>query len=98
MKILALIFIFSVLLNITFAVADDGKNKEFLDSTIKNFQKKCEKQKGDMDYLNCWAKYSPKKCKSLVFDNDRRKNAWQRCVYTCGSAGIYSKTFGECSN
>ena len=48
-----------------------------------------------MECLNCWEKHSPTKCKSLVYVDD--STAWSRCVYSCGGAEVYSKTFGECS-
>ena len=84
--------IFSICIS---AYAGNDENKEFLDATINRFQEEC-KDKIGIDYLNCWSEYSPERCKSLVYEKD--KSAWSRCVYSCGSAGIFSKTFGECSN
>jgi hypothetical protein len=75
--------------------ADSNPNSEFLKKTISNFREKCEGKEG-IDYLNCWADYSPKRCKSLVYGKDR--SAWSRCVFSCGSAGFYSQTFGDCSD
>ena len=70
-------------------------NQEYLKEVVKTFEEKCTGQKG-INFLNCWADYSPKKCKSLVYGQPVNPT-WARCVYSCGSAGIYSKTFGECS-
>lgn len=72
-----------------------GSNEEFLQNVTKNFQEKCAGQEG-IDFLNCWADYSPKKCKSLVYGQPVNPT-WARCVYSCGSAGMYSKTFGDCA-
>lgn len=71
------------------------KNDKFLDETLNKVKVKCKKKEG-IDYLNCWANYSPEKCKSFVYSEDRK--AWSVCVYSCGSSGIYSRNFGECSN
>jgi hypothetical protein len=70
-------------------------NAEFLEKTISTFLENCEGKVG-IDYLNCWADNSPKKCKSLVYGKDR--SAWSRCVFSCGSEGVFSKTFGDCAN
>jgi len=87
---IALIFLICASAN-----ASKDENTEFLNATIEKFKKECKDEKG-IDYLNCWSEYSPKKCKGLVYGKDRM--TWSRCVYSCGSAGFYSKTFGECSN
>ena len=71
-------------------------NQEYLKEVVKTFKEKCTDQKG-IDFLNCWADYSPKKCKSLVYGQPVNP-MWARCVYSCGSAGIYSRTVGECSD
>lgn len=93
----SLIFLISSLLILASMplIADDKANKEFLAEATREFREKCEGEKG-VEYLNCRAKHSPEKCKSLVYGKDR--TAWSRCVYSCGSAGIISKTFGECSD
>ncbi len=70
-------------------------NQEYLKEVVKTFKEKCAGQEG-INFLNCWADYSPKKCKSLVYGQPVNPT-WARCVYSCGSAGTYSKTFGECS-
>ena len=70
-------------------------NALFMEAIWEGVKKNC-KGKNGLDYLNCQAEYSPKKCKSLVYDKDRYP--WKVCVYSCGSASIYSKNFGECSN
>lgn len=94
MKIFAIVFA-SILLICTSANAGNDENKEFLNATIKKFKEECKNEKG-IDYLNCWSENSPEKCKGLVYGKDR--TAWSRCVYSCGSAGFYSKIFGECSD
>ncbi len=94
MKTIAIALGFMLLISSAVS-ASDKENKKFLDATIKKFKEECKEEKG-MDYLNCWADHSPEKCKSLVYAKD--KSAWARCVYSCGSAGIYSKTFGDCSD
>ena len=75
------------------AIANENSN--FLDKIIENFTQKCEGKQG-IEYLNCWAKYTPKKCKNLVYGKDRM--AWKRCVYSCGNASFISKNIGECSD
>lgn len=94
MKILAIGFTFIFLICAS-ANADDDEDRTFLDETVEKIKKECEDEEG-VDYLSCWSDYSPKKCKNLVYGKDR--TAWSRCVYSCGSAGIYSKIFGECSD
>ncbi len=71
-------------------------NQEYLNEVVKTFEEMCTGQKG-INFLNCWADYSPKKCKGLVYGQPVNPT-WARCVYSCGSAGTYSKTFGECSD
>ena len=88
-----LLFLF-VLLSGAVVYASDDENKEFLQEVIDEFREECEGEEG-IDYLNCWADYTPDKCKALVYLKD--KAAWRRCVYSCGSAGFFSKNFGECS-
>jgi hypothetical protein len=95
MKIFAIAFV-SMLLICASAEAGNDENKEFFNATMKKFTEECKEKKG-IDYANCRAEISPEKCKSLVYSN-KDESGWQRCVYSCGSAGIYSKTFGECSD
>lgn len=95
-KILCFIFIGCFLINsLASATEADDKNKDYLDKVISKFTDEC-KDKSGINYLNCWAEYTPKRCKGLVYGKDR--SAWARCVYSCGSASFYTKTFGECSN
>lgn len=94
LKTLKLICLLAISLVHTSLAAGDKENKEFLDKKVKEFREKCQKK--GAEFLNCRADLSPKKCKSLVYGSDPA--AWARCVYSCGSEGIYSKTFGECSN
>lgn len=94
MKIFAIVIALMLLICAS-ANASNDKNKDFLDATIEKFNKECKDEKG-IEYLNCWSEYSPKKCKGLVYGKDRM--AWSSCVYSCGSAGLYSKSFGECAN
>lgn len=95
------VFMFVMLSGLSFILiskplfADNKENREYLDEVVREFQEECRGRDG-FDYLNCWSEHSPKKCKSLVYGQDHM--AWSRCVYSCGSAGFYSKTFGECSN
>lgn len=94
MKSLLIILLVTILTSVS-VLANENDNKKFLDRTIGKFFENCKGKTG-VDYLNCWADNSPKKCKSLVYAKDRR--AWKICVYSCGSEGFYSRTIGECSN
>ena len=94
-KVFALAFLFCAALSSAAVTADEKDNKAFLSDTIEKFKSNCKGKVG-IDYLDCWADHSPGRCKSLVYGKDR--TAWTRCVYSCGSAGIFSRTVGECSD
>lgn len=70
------------------------ENKKFLAEVVKEIKKECTGKSG-IEYINCKADLSPEKCEALVWSRDTK--AWQRCVYSCGSESIFSRTVGECS-
>ena len=80
-----------VFLASTSIFADDVQDKKFLEKVIKKVQEKCA---GNKNFLQCRYDNSPRKCKSLSFADS---SAWARCVHSCGSAGIISKSIGDCS-
>jgi hypothetical protein len=86
---------FCFVLASTMSHADEEKNREFLRKIQADIQKNCNKQTG-ADRINCIVDYTPEKCKTLAYNPNF--SGWQYCVYSCGSEGMYSKTFGECSD
>lgn len=47
------------------------------------------------NFRECKADQGPKKCAVLVYSQDI--SAWSQCVRSCGTAGVVSRTIGECS-
>ncbi len=88
------IILFNILL-MTPNASIANENSDYLNGVVGTCREECEGERG-ADLLNCWADYSPEKCKGLIYDVN--KTAWKRCVYSCGTANIYSKTFGDCSD
>ena len=50
--------------------------------------------------LVCWENALPEKCKVLVYPPGKtteKMRSWFQCAISCEDAGLYSRTFGECS-
>lgn len=71
--------------------ADGAQDQEFIQKALEKVREQCPSSE---DFLQCRYELSPRKCKALSFGDI---SAWARCVRSCGSAGIISKTIGECS-
>lgn len=95
MKILVFLLLAVLIVGICYG-EDANSNKSFLNNTRNKIREECSSKKGSVEYIKCFHEYTPKKCKSLVYNSD--KTAWARCVALCGSESFYSKTLGECSN
>lgn len=64
----------------------------------------CATNKSGTQVISCYVKASPKKCESVVLSHFVGLNAgqqytpaWYFCVASCVDAGVWSRTFGECS-
>lgn len=89
------LFLAMLLISISPVVLSDQQaGVELLRDKYQELRTECSGKVG-VDYFNCWSSISPRKCSSLVYDNDR--TAWDRCVISCGSAGFFSRTLGQCS-
>jgi len=66
---------------------------EYYGKVLEKIHDNCDQFGGE-----CHAKYSPERCKSLVWNFRETKLAWAMCVQSCGSTNIYSRTLGECSD
>ena len=91
------IFIFFLFFS-TSLHAEYEESKAYKKKIIEEYISKCKNVKS-IDHLNCKYDNSPKKCKSLVYikSSEITGNPWSRCVYSCGSASVASKSFGDCS-
>ncbi|WP_136805157.1 hypothetical protein [Desulfosediminicola flagellatus] len=94
-NIFPFILVIFLLFSVTPCMAAEQNDDEYFNEVVKLFEKNC-KEKSNSEFLKCLAEYTPEKCKSLVYGRDRL--AWKECISSCGSANIYSKTFGECSD
>lgn len=58
----------------------------------------CTKEKKTV--LVCWEDALPEKCKTLVYlpgKTTDKMRSWYMCAISCEDAGLYARTFGECS-
>lgn len=76
----------------TAVFADPQKETQFLQEILEKVSKECV---GSRNYIHCKAENTPTKCRALAFSEDLRP--WVLCVRSCGNAGYFSQTFGECS-
>lgn len=70
--------------------------------SVREAIKKCIAERGVSCAVDCNEDFTPKKCKGKALDmfdfNKEGANfSWYNCVSTCYDAGLYSRTFGECS-
>lgn len=64
--------------------------------------RECEAGKTGSEVVSCYVKASPSKCESYVYEvysrrNNAARQAWRLCVAMCADAGLWSRTYGECS-
>ena len=81
------------------AAAETAPERKFWDAVLER-ARSCVTAKEFSPVALCFLKSTPKKCQPLVYDallGSRNKQQWYLCVISCGDAGWYSRTFGECS-
>jgi hypothetical protein len=84
-----------VLLGASICFSGEKEDSAYLNAVYKTCTTKCASKYGTELY-ECWKKYTPEKCKEQVYNLS--SGGWSRCVMSCGSAGYFSRNFGECSN
>jgi len=83
------------------ASADD-EGKQLAEQIIKNAQA-CAVGKSGSDVPNCYIDATPERCRPQMMeylareDKEAAKRTWYVCVASCANAGVWSKTFGDCS-
>ena len=81
------------------AAAETAPERKFWDAVLER-ARSCVTAKEFSPVALCFLKSTPKKCQPLVYDallGSGNKQQWYLCVISCGDAGWYSRTFGECS-
>lgn len=74
-------------------LADLKKEREYYEEVRTKITEKC---RGTRNYRQCRSDLTPSKCKPLAFNEDL--SAWAACVRSCAHAGLFGRTFGECSS
>ena len=65
----------------------------------------CAEGKSGSAVVSCYVRASPQKCETEVYEAMTRqgqarssaRRAWAFCVASCLDAGLWSRSFGECS-
>ena len=81
------------------AAAETAPERKFWDAVLER-ARSCVTAEEFSPSALCFLKSTPKKCQPLVYDallGSGNKQQWYLCVISCGDAGWYSRTFGECS-
>ena len=78
------------------ATAMDAESSYYSDTLAAEAD--CERDGGDR--MNCYVSASPRRCKqtavSMVGDPAGFQRTWTMCVRSCGTAGLWDKTLGDC--